>query len=78
MTRVQWDRKQLRKASDSVSSTKDDDGDVAKVLTDDEIRSVMHSVDMSEIIRRIPASSAPLLGPARRLGLLKFELVVSF
>jgi hypothetical protein len=86
--RVQQDRK-LKTASAwgdfcSVSSAKDDEvverrqRGVAKVLNDEEIRSVINPVHTNRIVNKIPASSAPLLGPARRLGSLEFALTASF
>ena len=64
----------------SVTSGKDDDEEIAKdyvtkrnnvkFLTDDEIQSVIQSIDKKEIMRRIPSSPAPFFGPARKLGKL--------
>lgn len=37
-----------------------------KVLTDDDIQSVIHSIDKQKIIQRLPSSQAPFLAPPKR------------
>lgn len=73
----------------SVTSTKDENEDDEKlkedyvkkrspveVLTDDDIQSVIQSIDKSEILRRIPLTSAPFFGPARKLGEKRLLMMV--
>lgn len=80
LTRVERERKareeDVWRSFCSVTSAVNDDEDEfvvtkqsdVKVLTDDEIQSVIQSVDKKEIMRRIPSSPAPFFGPARKLG----------